>query len=57
MKCEACGGTGDGRVKGDRNCSICNGTGWVCDVCGESVDEGLDFCDACNQTDVARDTI
>ena len=47
MNCQACDGTGDGRKFGDRNCSICNGSGSVCDVCGEAVAEGEDLCGEC----------
>ncbi len=47
MNCQACDGTGDGRKFGDRNCSICNGSGSVCDVCGEAVAEGEDVCGEC----------
>lgn len=47
MDCQACNGTGDGRKFGDRNCSICNGSGSVCDVCGEVVDAGECICREC----------
>ena len=47
MKCNACDGTGDGVKFGDRNCSICEGSGCVCDVCGDAVDVGEDICIKC----------
>lgn len=47
MKCESCDGTGDGLTLGDRRCSACNGTGNICDVCGESCETGLDICEQC----------
>lgn len=48
MNCIACDGTGDGLKFGDKNCSICDGSGCVCNVCGEAVDEGESLCRECN---------
>lgn len=47
MKCEACDGSGDGLAQGDGKCSICRGTGTVCDTCGESCPQTLDGPDIC----------
>ena len=47
MECPACNGTGDGIKKGDRNCSVCAGSGHICDVCGESCEPGATLCAAC----------
>ena len=49
MKCEACNGLGDGAKKGDKNCSLCNGTGEVCDICGESTETAQNICDLCQE--------
>lgn len=54
MKCEDCDGTGESEIKG-KPCFVCNGTGEMCDVCGEAVDEaGQNICDAC-QAEVKED--
>jgi hypothetical protein len=45
MKCESCQGTGDGLKTGDGNCSECNGSGTVCDVCGDPAETGQTMCE------------
>jgi RecJ-like exonuclease len=47
MKCELCNGTGDGATKGLKGCSVCNGSGEVCDICGEATEPGQNICDEC----------
>ena len=49
MECPDCGGSGYGPVGETRNddCSVCKGTGNLCDVCGESCESGEDKCAAC----------
>jgi len=47
MECEFCNGSGDGLKPGDGRCSICNGSGEVCDVCGEATEAGQNICDRC----------
>ena len=55
MKCEVCLGSGDSRVKGDKKCLLCNGSGELCDVCGEAVEEpGQNICDLCYVEQVAE---
>lgn len=46
MKCDTCDGTGTGRTEKDW-CSICDGTGFLCDICGEAAEAGADTCDDC----------
>jgi len=47
MQCEDCKGTGESANKGEA-CFMCNGTGTVCDKCGEaSEEEGMDVCMSC----------
>jgi hypothetical protein len=40
MICPDCGGE-------DEGCLRCNGSGTVCDVCGEATEAGLDLCKWC----------
>lgn len=47
MICIACGGSGDGTKHGEKACIVCDGTGSVCDHCGESCEEGMDICLKC----------
>ncbi len=47
MKCENCQGTG--AVDSTFQCSICEGSGTTCDVCGEAAEVGADLCDDCQE--------
>lgn len=47
MTCIACNGTGDGIKHGEKACILCDGTGNVCDQCGESCEDGMDLCVKC----------
>lgn len=42
MKCQACKGSGNGGA-----CLICDGSGQVCDICGEAAEVGADTCEDC----------
>ena len=42
MDCVDCKGTGKSANEG-QGCFVCNGTGLMCDVCGEAID----VCDGC----------
>jgi hypothetical protein len=48
MICIACNGTGDGSKHGEKACMLCDGTGHVCDICGESCETGMDLCINCD---------
>lgn len=48
MTCIYCEGTGDGKKPGDGNCSICDGTGHVCDICGDPCEDGEYLCIECD---------
>ncbi len=50
MTCIACNGTGDGIKHGEAACIVCEGTGHICDKCGEFCEEGMDICSDCDQT-------
>ena len=55
MKCEACNGTGKSAKK-DQSCFMCNGTGSMCDICGEAVnDAGMDLCSACMEREIEKE--
>ncbi len=47
MICIACNETGDGIKHGEQACMLCDGTGHVCDICGESCEESMDICIRC----------
>ena len=48
MECKNCGGRGDLSKNGQIiECLACNGTGSVCDICGESCESGTDKCGKC----------
>lgn len=48
MNCPSCGGSGFSKLTGVAECFECNGTGALCDTCGEAVDEaGQNICNAC----------
>ena len=49
MKCDSCGGSGDGIKKGNGNCSVCDGTGEVCEYCGEPTEAGQNVCEECKK--------
>ena len=55
MKCESCNGTGDGAKKNDHNCSICNGTGCLCDGCGESCEIESNICELCLEEQIRKE--
>lgn len=55
MKCEACKGTGDGVKDSDGRCSICDGSGEVCDICGEATEPGQNICVACQEEDEEKE--
>ena len=46
MECQDCDGSGYGAK--DTDCLTCNGTGNICDVCGESCEAGTDICFGCD---------
>lgn len=47
MTCEACKGTGKSAKPG-MPCFMCNGSGEMCDRCGEASEEpGQNVCDEC----------
>jgi len=47
MTCPECNGTGDSGKPGLR-CFFCNGSGSLCDQCGEACGEpGQDLCEQC----------
>jgi len=48
MTCKNCQGTGESPVNPNLPCIICDGSGSLCDVCGESCDTGLDLCPSCD---------
>jgi hypothetical protein len=41
MKCDDCDGTGKGGGEDGKPCFRCDGTGELCDVCGEAMDACL----------------
>lgn len=45
MKCNSCDGTGESANKG-QNCFECNGSGLICDECGEAAEDS-DTCESC----------
>ena len=49
MICKDCDGKGDFKSKSgdDIECLACNGTGSLCDVCGEPCEAGMDRCENC----------
>lgn len=49
MKCDSCEGTGKSANKGQA-CFLCNGSGSMCDVCGEACDDrGQNVCTKCQE--------
>lgn len=46
MKCHNCDGLGDGG-NGQDTCFICNGSGTLCDICGEPSDADIETCYEC----------
>ncbi len=49
MTCIYCEGTGLDPIKRLVKCRVCEGTGQVCDTCGESIpDDGDYLCTDCN---------
>lgn len=42
MECPDCEGK-------DKKCIRCNGSGYICNVCGEATDDGSDICDECEE--------
>jgi len=46
MKCENCHGTGEGSTEFSA-CFICDGSGTLCDICGEASDADIDTCPDC----------
>jgi hypothetical protein len=56
MTCENCQGVGTvERADGSTiTCFSCNGSGEICDVCGEASDDfGLNVCDQCREEEAA----
>ena len=49
MICEDCGGRGDFEDDSgaEIECLACNGSGSLCDVCGEPCESGMDKCEDC----------
>jgi len=50
MICKDCDGKGNFTCyKGGEEveCLVCNGTGSICDICGESCESGMDKCENC----------
>lgn len=47
MKCEDCNGTGESSKAG-KPCFICDGSGELCDVCGEASEPGQNVCEECD---------
>lgn len=47
MRCEACKGTG--LNANNKPCAWCEGTGTMCDYCGESCAKGFNLCELCQQ--------
>jgi hypothetical protein len=56
MICDNCDGTGKSQTGSGCNCFICNGTGHLCDVCGERCERGSHVClaDDCQEQDAAN---
>ena len=48
MKCPDCDGSGDGGVD-HHSCFLCDGSGTLCDRCGEAADAGAALCDECEE--------
>lgn len=46
MTCNECDGSGEGKG-GQKTCRVCNGTGSVCEYCGDPVDSGDNVCEKC----------
>ena len=50
MECGVCNGTGD---VPEGICPECDGSGWVCQMCGDPCRCGDDLCEACEDWDGA----
>ncbi len=56
MKCENCQSAGV--VDSTFQCLVCEGSGQVCDVCGEAAEVGADLCEECrNEAEPVADAI
>lgn len=55
MNCDNCDGTGQHPTDPKKSCDLCEGSGMLCDVCGEACEEwrkgagreGRDTCKSC----------
>lgn len=53
MKCPHCDEDG-GEENSPLRCSVCGGTGHLCDICGEAVDDpGDEICEQCREAEAS----